>query len=144
MHLIAAVREWFRSCPLLRKDTAFQVDMLGADPIEYEIAPLSCNPIVKRYTDGSTIRQFQFAFASREEYGGQQNLQNTAFYEALQNWLEEQSDQGNLPELPQWQTPQELQILSCGYIYDTGDSTAIYQMELVLLYFQDRRYLGGI
>ena len=71
-------------------------------------------------------------------------MQNTAFYEALQNWLEEQSDQGNLPELPQWQTPQELQILSCGYIYDTGDSTAIYQMELVLLYFQDRRYLGGI
>ena len=71
MHLIAAVREWFRACPLLRQDTAFQVDMLGADPIEYEIAPLSCNPIVKRYTDGSTIRQFQFAFASREEYGGQ-------------------------------------------------------------------------
>ena len=140
MHLIAAVREWFRACPLLRQDTAFQVDMLGADPIEYEIAPLSCNPVVKKYVDGSSIRQFQFAFASREVYDEQQNMQNTAFYEQLQDWLEEQADIGNLPALGEGKKARDLQILSSGYVYDTGDSTAIYQMELSLLYIQKKQY----
>lgn len=138
--MIEAVRTWFRTCPLLRKDTIFGVDKLGADPVGYEIAPLSCNPVVKKYVDGSSIRQFQFAFASREVYDEQQNMQNTAFYEQLQDWLEEQADIGNLPALGEGKKARDLQILSSGYVYDTGDSTAIYQMELSLLYIQKKQY----
>lgn len=138
--MIETVRTWFRSCPLLRKDTVFGVDKLGADPVNYEIAPLSCNPVVQKYVDGTTVRQFQFAFASREVYDEQQNMQNTAFYEQLQEWLEEQSDRGNLPALGEGKKARELQILSSGYVYDTGDSTAIYQMELSLIYIQRKQY----
>lgn len=138
--MIEAVRTWFRTCPLLRKDTIFGVDKLGADPVGYEIAPLSCNPVVKKYVDGSSIRQFQFAFASREVYDEQQNMQNTAFYEQLQAWLEKQTDIGNLPKLGKGKKARDLQILSSGYVYDTGDSTAIYQMELSLLYIQKKQY----
>lgn len=138
--MIEAVRTWFRMCPLLRKDTIFGVDKLGADPVGYEIAPLSCNPVVKKYVDGSSIRQFQFAFASREVYDEQQNMQNTAFYEQLQAWLEKQTDIGNLPKLGKGKKARDLQILSSGYVYDTGDSTAIYQMELSLLYIQKKQY----
>ena len=138
--MIEAVRTWFRTCPLLRKGTIFGVDKLGADPVGYEIAPLSCNPVVKKYVDGSSIRQFQFAFASREVYDEQQNMQNTAFYEQLQDWLEKQSDIGNLPALGEGKKARDLQILSSGYVYDTGDSTAIYQMELSLLYIQKKQY----
>lgn len=138
--MIEAVRTWFRTCPLLRKDTIFGVDKLGADPVGYEIAPLSCNPVVKKYVDGSSIRQFQFAFASREVYDEQQNMQNTAFYEQLQDWLEKQTDIGNLPALGEGKKARDLQILSSGYVYDTGDSTAIYQMELSLLYIQKKQY----
>ena len=138
--MIEAVRTWFRTCPLLRKDTIFGVDKLGADPVGYEIAPLSCNPVVKKYVDGSRIRQFQFAFASREVYDEQQNMQNTAFYEQLQAWLEKQTDIGNLPALGEGKKARDLQILSSGYVYDTGDSTAIYQMELSLLYIQKKQY----
>lgn len=138
--MIEAVRTWFRTCPLLRKDTIFGVDKLGADPVGYEIAPLSCNPVVKKYVDGSSIRQFQFAFASREVYDEQQNMQNTAFYEQLQDWLEKQTDIGNLSALGEGKKARDLQILSSGYVYDTGDSTAIYQMELSLLYIQKKQY----
>ncbi|MDO4156240.1 MAG: hypothetical protein Q4D37_05620 [Oscillospiraceae bacterium] len=138
--MIETVRAWFRSCPLLRKDTIFGVDKLGADPVGYEIAPLACQPILQKYVDGTTVRQFQFAFASREVYDEQQNMQNTAFYEQLQAWLEEQSDKGNFPVLGERKKARELQILSSGYVYDTGDSTAIYQMELSLIYIQRKQY----
>jgi hypothetical protein len=134
--MITEIRNWFASCPILQKETILNVDTLGADPVEYEIAPLSCDPIVKKYTDGSSIRQFQFAFASREKYDGEQNMQNTSFYEQLQSWVEEQSENGNLPALGNGRKARAIQILSCGYVYDTGDSTAIYQMELSLLYLQ--------
>ena len=96
--------------------------------------------VVKKYVDGSSIRQFQFAFASREVYDEQQNMQNTAFYEQLQAWLEKQTDIGNLPKLGKGKKARDLQILSSGYVYDTGDSTAIYQMELSLLYIQKKQY----
>lgn len=138
--MIETVRAWFRSCPLLRKVTIFGVDKLGANPVNYEIAPLSCDPVVQKYVDGATVRQFQFAFASREVYDEQQNMQNTAFYEQLQEWLEKQSDSGNLPVLGEGKKARELQILSSGYVYDTGDSTAIYQMELSLIYIQRKQY----
>lgn len=41
------------------------IDFLGAKP-EYSIDPLPADPVLKRYVDGGQVRQFQFAFTSKD------------------------------------------------------------------------------
>lgn len=136
MTVIESLRTWFTSCPLL-KDGLLNVEYLGAEGIEYTIdADQPTNPVLKAYTDGGSLRQFPFVFASRESYGADtlQNIANSGFYEELAAWVEEQSDEGNLPELDEGRTPQYIEVLSNGYPLDTGDSTARYQITMNFVY----------
>lgn len=113
------------------------IDYLGADDIEYTIdADQPVNPILKKYTSGSSLRQFPFIFASRESYGADtlQNIANSGFYEKLAAWVEKQSEEENLPELDEYRTPQYIEVLSSGYPFDTGDSTARYQITMNFVY----------
>ena len=66
MSIIEAVRNYIASCPLLKDGRILGVDRIGADAIEYSIDVLPCEPVLKTYVDGSKIKQFQFAFSSRE------------------------------------------------------------------------------
>lgn len=99
--IIDALEKYFIGCELL-KDGALRVDYLGEKPVEYTIEVLPCDPVVKRYLGGSTVRQYLFAFGSREFYSQErlQNIQNSAFYERLADWVETKSMSGVLPELP--------------------------------------------
>lgn len=144
MTVIQAIRKYISACPLLKDDVILGVDQLGTD-ISYTIDTTPCPPIVKKYTDGSSQRQFQFVFASREKYGERvlENLQNSGFYEAFADWLERNNRQGVFPDLGEYRTPFRIDILSNSYVYDTGDNTARYQIQLNLLYYQDRRYFNG-
>lgn len=125
-------------CPLL-KDGVFRMDALGPDPVEYTIETGTFTPIVQSYVDGSSVRQYQFSFGSREYYDMDrlQNIENSSFYEDLAEWVEEQSRAGNLPELPDGMIPEELEVLSPGYIYDITMKNARYQIPLRLIYLKE-------
>ena len=75
--IIEGISEYFLKCPLL-KDGVFRVDALGPDPVEYTIETGTFDPIVQKYVDGSSIRQYQFSFGSREYYDMDrlQNIEN--------------------------------------------------------------------
>ena len=66
MSMIQAVWDYFSTCPLLENQRILGVDRLGVDPIEYTIDILPGEQIVKRYVDGSSIRQIELTFSSRE------------------------------------------------------------------------------
>lgn len=133
-----AVSDYFRKCPLL-KDGVFRVDAHGIDAVEYTIETGMFDPIVNRFVDGSSVRQYQFSFASVEFYSMDriQNIENSAFYERLADWVEQQSFIGKLPELPEGMEAEEMEILSPGYIYDVSMTYARYQIPLRLLYFKE-------
>ena len=65
--IIEGLTDSFLQCPLL-KDGVFRVDALGSDPVEYALETGMTSPIVRTYVDGSSIRQYQFNFNSREAY----------------------------------------------------------------------------
>ena len=131
--IIDALEKYFIGCELL-KDGALRVDYLGEKPVEYTIEVLPCDPVVKRYLGGSTVRQYLFAFGSREFYSQErlQNIQNSAFYE-----LETRSMSGILPELPDGMEAQQLEVVSSGYLFDGSMTNARYQIQLRLLYFKE-------
>ena len=136
--IIEGISEYFMKCPLL-KDGVFRVDALGPDPVEYTIETGSFDPIVQNFVDGSSIRQYQFSFGSREYYDMDrlQNIENIKFYEKFAAWVEEQSKKGNLPELPEGMEPDTLEVLSPGYIFDVSMKTARYQLPLRLVYYKE-------
>ena len=136
--IIDALEKYFIGCELL-KDGALRVDYLGEKPVEYTIEVLPCDPVVKRYLGGSTVRQYLFAFGSREFYSHErlQNIQNSAFYELLADWVETRSMSGILPELPDGMEAQQLEVVSSGYLFDGSMTNARYQIQLRLLYFKE-------
>lgn len=136
--IIDALEKYFIGCELL-KDGALRVDYLGEKPVEYTIEVLPCDPVVKRYLGGSTVRQYLFAFGSREFYSQErlQNIQNSAFYELLADWVETRSMSGILPELPDGMEAQQLEVVSSGYLLDGSMTNARYQIQLRLLYFKE-------
>ena len=79
------------------------------------------------------------SWASREYYSQErlQNIENSVFYENFSDWVEEQSQAGNLPELPEGMEAQELKVLSSGYLFDGSMSNARYQIQLQLKYYKE-------
>lgn len=141
MSIIEALYKWFEDCPVLR-DGYLNIECLGADPVGYTIdADQPTEPILKRYVDGDTIRQFPFLFASREEYGFDtaQNIANSEFYEELSDWVEKKVAARELPELCGNRRAQDLAITSVGCPFAVTENTARYQISMNLIYFQ-----GGI
>lgn len=136
--IIKALTQFFIGCELLR-DGAFRIDYLGEKPVEYTLEVLPTDPITKRYADGSSVRQYLFAFGSREYYSQDrlQNIKNSGFYERLSDWVEAKSKAGELPELPDGMEATKLQVVSSGYLYDGSLKNARYQIQLRLIYFKE-------
>lgn len=136
--IMEGLTNYFLQCPLL-KDGVFRVNALGNEPVEYALETGITSPVVKKYVDGSSIRQYQFNFNSREAYSMDRILavQNEGFYEEFCNWVEEQNKQENLPEMPEGCEAQELEVLAPGFMLDTDMTSARYQVQLQLKYFKE-------
>lgn len=136
--IISGVEKYFLQCDLL-KDGCLRVDYLGEKPVEYTIEVLTCNPVLKPYVDGSSKRQYLFAFGSREYYSQErlQNIQNSAFYEKLADWVEAQNKAENLPELPDGMEALGIYVVSPGYLFDNSMQNARYQIQLRLEYYKE-------
>ena len=135
MTILESIRNYFCACPLL-KDGALNVDYLDAD-FNYNIESVPTNPILKRYVDGGSQRQFTFLFCSREEWGNDtlNNLENNGFYESLQDWLETTI---SLPIMDSKYQPLKIECLTYGYLMGNTADKAIYQIQLRLIYNQDK------
>lgn len=139
--IIDGIRTYIRKCPNLKKlNGAIRVNVnyLDDDSTVYSIEEVPCEPIVKKYLNGDSVRQFQFILASREPYGPDvlQNINNSGFYEEFAEWIENENDIGNLPILNNNCEAMELKVLSPGYAFAVDEHKARYQIELRLKYYK--------
>lgn len=124
------------ACPLL-KEGRLNIDYLGENPVEYSIdSMLVSNPIVKQYMDGSSLRQHPFVFVSQEIRSQQivDQIEASGFYEKLADWIEEQNNNDNLPDIP---GAQRIEVMAPGYMYDATQITAVYQIQCRVLYIKE-------
>lgn len=135
--LIESIRDFIVTCPFL-SDGRVNIDYAGVSPTEYTINGTPINKVVKRYIDGSSIRQFAFVFGSVERYGSdaRNNIENSGFYEDFDEWLDQQTRLGNLPDLGENRQAQKMEAQSTGYLFDNSDNTARYQIQCRILYLQ--------
>ncbi|WP_195337065.1 chloramphenicol resistance protein [Paraclostridium bifermentans] len=140
MTIIESIRSFIKQCPFLEEfDGAVRigVDYLDSEATTYSIEKVPCNPIIKKYVDGSSKRQEQFIFSSRESYGEDifKNLDNINFYEKFASWIEENNDNENLPILDNKEAL-SLELTSNGYAFQTDIDKAQYQIQMRLEYFK--------
>lgn len=100
--------------------------------------------IVDRYTDGSSVRKFEFVFASKEFYDDDVllNLQNSEFYDNFCTWLEKITRERQLPEMGEGRTAQRIYPSSTPYVQGYEDGTARYQVQCVLEYYQPANFIN--
>lgn len=138
--IMDCVREWLRTYPGL--SGRLDVDFLDNDVETYSVDTIPCPEVVKRYRDGSCVKQFQFAVASRNVYDQNiaQNLENLQFFADLTEWIEGEARLRKLPEMDGNRKAQRIEVLSTAYPFVVSeDGKARYQIQLKLEYFQGRK-----
>ena len=138
MTIIDGVRAWLKTYEGLA-DGRLSVDFLPEEAKSYSVDTVATTEIVKRYLDGSSIRQFLFCVSSREFYSDNiaQNVDNQAFYEGLAAWLERKSKLRQFPNIGTGRTVRSIEISSTAYPFVVDEhGTARYQLQLKLTYFQ--------
>lgn len=139
MTVMENVRNWLRKYPSLKG--RLDVDFLGEDVDTYSVDTIPCEEIIKRYRDGSTVKQFQFAVSSRRYYEQniKENLSNLEFFEGLTSWVEAKAQARELPAMDNNRTAQKIIVTSTAYPFVVSeDGKARYQIQMRLEYLQKR------
>lgn len=139
--IIKALRDYMRTCPYLdtfNNAIKVNVNFLESDTDTYSIEEVPINPIVKKYVNGDSIRQYAFIFTSREPYGVDvlQNIDNSGFYEKFADWIEDETIKGNLPKLDSGKECIKIEAMSTGYAFQTEVDKARYQIQCRIVYLQ--------
>ena len=139
--IIKSLRDYIRNCPYLDTfNNAIRVNVNYLEPNTdtYSIEEVPIEPIVKKYVNGDSIRQYAFIFTSREPYGIDvlQNIDNSGFYEIFADWIENQNNNEILPKLEGNLEPLEIKVTSTGYAFAVTEDTAQFQIQLRLKYFK--------
>ena len=136
--IIESIRDYFLNCPYLEDEARLNIDFLGDDPIEYGIYSEPSNQLIKRYVDGDELKQFNFIFTTRTAMSGDlvTQLENSAFFDKLIDWVYQQNKNKNYPKIEGNRHPIKLEILSNGYVSSSNVDTAVYQIQMSLRYME--------
>lgn len=138
--IINDIRKFIKDyCPLV-DGAKINVNYLGERTRRYTIEQEPVSYVIKKYSDGGTMRQTVFVFASRELFGEEEreNLNISRFYEDFALWLEQTSADGLLPVLDDGKKALRLEALTGGYLMNNNQKTARYQIQCRLIYRQER------
>lgn len=135
--MIEEILDFLQDCPLL-ENGQIKVDFIGEKACSYMVSPLPCNPVIKRYTDGAAMKQYLFAFSSREylDAYAAQNIENQEFYERFAKWLDDMTAAKILPRIKAG-TPQSIEAVDRGYLIDDDVKTGMYQIQCKLIYYSN-------
>lgn len=135
MTIVESLRDYLKefTCLSVLDD---QINVNYVDESNFSIEEIPVAPILTRYVDGSTKRQFQFAFTKRYPYSSEvmQNLENSSFYEVFSDELEAKNRNGSLPTLKDGLEPLKLEVISSSFVLSSTETEALYQIIIRFVY----------
>jgi hypothetical protein len=139
MSIIGAIQTYLKSYSNLESGAPVWVDYLGSSPVEYSIQPLPGSIVLESYINGSSLRSYAFAFQSMESTADDlERLGTQGFYEEFAEWLEQQTENEDLPILDSGKTALSIEATGWGYLYQQGESaTGVYQIQCRITYKQE-------
>lgn len=139
MSVIDAVRDYIADYAGLEAGAPVWVGYLGSTPVEYSVLPIAGEKVLEHYVNGGSVRQFPFVFQSAKSTADDlERLETMGFFEEFADWLEDQTEDEDLPSLDSGKTALSIEAVGWGYLYEQGESeTGIYQINCTLTYKQD-------
>lgn len=137
--MIGKIRDYFKDHVQLASEFVnILVDFLEDEAITYTIEPVPIEPIIRQYTDGSSLRQYVFQFGSREYYDNSvaQNIENLDFYERFRKEIENNNREGILPDIDGIQS---IECLTEGTIQDVQNGVAKYVIQMRITYLVENK-----
>lgn len=139
--IIDSLRNYMRNLKCLDTfNNAIRVNVNYLEPNSdtYSIEEVPVDPVIKKYVNGDSVRQYAFIFTSREPYGVDvlTNIDNSGFYEKLADEIENNNNNEIFPLLDNGLEPLEIKVTSTGYAFAVTEDTAQFQIQLRLKYFK--------
>ncbi len=141
--IIENIRKFIaENCPYIKGKKTLKLNCLEGESPAMTIEQVPAEPIIKKYTDGGSMRQAVFVIASREEYDTQlwKQVEAADFYEKLSEWFEDISLQKLLPSLGDGFTALRFETLTTGYLFSVSPDMARYQIQCRLIYMKEGRF----
>lgn len=136
--IIESIRDYFLECPYLLDNVRLNIEFLSENPIEYGLYTEVGDTTIKKYVDGDKLKQFGFTFVTTSYMSGDliQQLENSAFFDKLKMWVEEQNKKENFPILEGKRYPLGIEVVTDGYLSSANADTAQYQIQMRLKYME--------
>lgn len=137
MTVIQGVKDYFEGYVGIT-GSVINTNFLGSQPTQFAIVPLAGERVVEVWLNDTQIIEYPFALQSVEYNVNEFERTNSeGFYEALAEWLDDQSEAGTLPTLDVGKTAEKIEALGWGYLLEDGESTTgVYQIQCKLTYKQ--------
>lgn len=130
---IELIRDFIETCPFL-KSGKVNVDYIKDKPHSYSIDEMPVVPILNTFADGGRRIQIQFDFSIQANFSVLENIKNSKFCDDFTDWVDEQDNVGNLPNIDgiEW-----IKCLGRGTILQTTETTAIYVIPMQVAYLEE-------
>ena len=136
---VEQLRKWLRLCPYLQKSSAFRVNYLGAEEVEYALTQVPSLIRYRRNVLGEeeplSTQTEQFSLQLRLPYGKdiQENMRCTAWCQQILEWIIAQCQPQRYPEFRDGRVLSIVPTLS-PYVAQAGQGTAGYEIMLQVTY----------
>ncbi len=138
--MIEAIRTWLRECPCINDLKDVGVDFLSSDVETASIDKTPSSLVLNRFMDGSSRRQQTFTLRAWFPYSDEnrQNIENSAFLENVCDWIDEQVEDDNMPNLGANKECESVEINTSDYLINVSPNgrKACYQVQLRMTYIK--------
>lgn len=130
---IKAIQDFLLSYQQLEDDRPVWVEMLGEEPLSYTVFLVPGKQVTEDIMGNKTV-SYPFGFGAMEVIADNSALLAAEFYEEFADWLEEQTEGGNLPTLDTGKTALSIEALDTATIIERAEKTGVFQILCRLIY----------
>ncbi len=132
--MLEKILTFLKTCSFLTK-RLLAADFLEEGEHVVSVESLACEPVLEKYVDGGSLRQFVFRLSSRGLNHVARPEEMTAFYEKVGQWLEKGE---RFPDLGEGRTVRSFEVLKTGALADRSYSSNRYGMDCRMIYYEGR------
>jgi hypothetical protein len=141
MELQTVEVEETKAGPLIKSINRVLTDRTDKEASSYALQPAG-NSRVKKDILGNKTYENDYVFYAKEAAGAEVDRQdNYSFLESLFEWLEEQDEAENFPELPTVYTAESLTVANI-VLFELEDHTGLYQIQIKFRYRKEKSING--
>ena len=130
---IKAIQDFLLSYQSLEQNRPVWVEMLGEEPLSYTVFLVPGKQVQEDIIGNKTV-SYPFGFGAVEVIADNSALLAAEFYEAFADWLDKQTESGNLPTLDTGKTAISIEALDTATIIERAEKTGVFQILCKLVY----------